>query len=206
MRENRDMSAPLIVGFGGTSRPGSSGELLVAAVLAQAERLGARTQLFGGAALAALPHFAPERSERTVEQTAFVDAVRAADGIVIATPGYHGGVSGLVKNAIDLLEDLREDKRSYFDGRAVGLIVTAAGWQACGVTLMSMRGIVHAMRGWPTPHGITVNTVAQRAIVQGQVADPGVLESITQQARHVVEFAMGSRGRSLSQLPMTAMP
>jgi FMN reductase len=102
----------------------------------------------------------------------------AQDGIVIATPGYHGGVSGLVKNAIDLLEDLREDKRSYFDGRAVGLIVTAAGWQACGVTLMSMRGIVHAVRGWPTPHGITINTVAQRAIVNGQIADPGVIESI----------------------------
>ena len=185
--------SPLIVGFGGTLRPGSSGEVLVSAALSQAEMLGARTLFFGGTALAALPHFVPESSHRTAEQTRFVEAVRAADGIFIATPGYHGGVSGLVKNAIDLLEDLREDTRPYLDGRAVGIIVTAAGWQACGVTLMSMRGIVHAMRGWPTPQGVTINTVAQRVIVDGKLSDPQVTESIALQVRHVVEFARAAR-------------
>lgn len=186
------MKTPLIVGFGGTSRAGSSGEVLASAVLSEAKALGARTQFFGGAHLAALPHFAPENRERTAEQTAFVEAVRVADGLVIATPGYHGGVSGLVKNAIDLLEDLREDHRSYFDGRAVGLIVTAAGWQACGVTLMSLRGIVHAMRGWPTPHGITVNTAVQRLLVDGEIVDSTLKGSIALQARHVVQFAAGA--------------
>jgi FMN reductase len=192
------MHAPFIVGFGGTSRASSTGEILASAVLSEAQALGARVQFFGGAALAALPHFAPESRERTTEQIAFVEAVRSADGLVIATPGYHGGVSGLVKNAIDLLEDLREDRRPYFDGRAVGLIVTAAGWQACGVTLMSMRGIVHAMRGWPTPHGITVNTVAQRAIVEGRIADPALREAIALQARQVVQFAVAANPGPLS--------
>src|SRR3954447_4811430 len=103
------MHAPFIVGFGGTARASSSGEVLASAVLSAAEALGARVQFFGGAALAAPPHFAPENLERTAEKIAFVTAVRSADGLVIATPGYHGGVSGLVKNAIDLLEDLRED-------------------------------------------------------------------------------------------------
>jgi FMN reductase len=187
------MAAPLVVGFGGTSRAGSSGELLVSAVLAQAERLGARTQLFSGIALAGLPHFSPEGRDRTPEQIAFVEAIRAADGVIIATPGYHGGVSGIVKNAIDLLEDLREDSRPYFDGRAVGLIVTAAGWQACGVTLTSMRGIVHSMRGWPTPQGITVNTAAQQVFADGKIADTGLADSISLQARHVVQFAMGAK-------------
>lgn len=185
------MSVPFIVGFGGASRPGSSGEVLVSAVLEQAAILGARTQLFNGAALAALPHFAPENHDRTMQQTEFVEAIRAADGIVIATPAYHGGISGLVKNAIDLLEDLRQDERSYFDGRAVGLIVTAAGWQACGVTLTSMRGIVHAMRGWPTPQGISVNTAAQQAIIGGKIADARLADSIMMQARHIVQFALG---------------
>ena len=187
------MPTPLIVGFGGTSRAGSSGELLVSAVLAHAELLGARTQLFSGMALSALPHFSPEGRTRTSEQTTFVEAIRTADGIVIATPGYHGGVSGLVKNAIDLLEDLRNDSRPYFDGRAVGLIVTAAGWQACGVTLTSMRGIVHSMRGWPTPQGITVNTAAQQVFADGKIVDPALADSISLQARHVVQFAMGAK-------------
>jgi FMN reductase len=148
----------LIVGIGGTTRPGSSSEKLLRAVLADAEAAGAQTILFCGPDLAKLPHFAPHASQRTPEQTALVDAVRRADGIVIATPGYHGGVSGLVKNAIDLLEDLREDSRSYFEGRPVGLIVTAGGWQACGVTLSALRDVVHALRGWPTPLGIAINS------------------------------------------------
>jgi len=72
-----------------------------------------------------LPHFAPESTERTPAQRELIDAVRAADGLVIGTPGYHGGISGLVKNAIDLLEDKRGDKRVYFDGLPVGIVVSA---------------------------------------------------------------------------------
>lgn len=149
---------PFIVGIGGTTRPGSSTERALAVALAHAERSGAKTQLFGGRELAALPTFNPECQTRTDEERAFVDAVRRADGILLASPGYHGGVSGLVKNAIDLLEDLRSDERVYLDGRAVGCIVTAAGWQGCNTTLSALRDIAHALRGWPTPLGVTLNT------------------------------------------------
>jgi FMN reductase len=183
------MSAPLIVGFGGTTRPGSSGERLASAVLARTADLGAKTLFFCGCELAALPHFAPENSVRTPKQIEFIEAIRLADGIVIATPGYHGGVSGLVKNAIDLLEDLREGPRPYFHGRAVGLIVSAAGWQAGGVTLASMRGIVHAMRGWPTPLGIMVNTVAQKLFDEdGRLVDDGTARLLEEQARQIMFF------------------
>lgn len=181
------MSAPLIVGIGGTTRPGSSGERMVRAVLSEVETLGAQTRMFGGAELAALPHFAPESPARTPAQREFVEAVRQADGLVIGSPGYHGGVSGLVKNALDLLEDLREDARVYFDGRAVGLVVVAAGWQGCGVTLQALRGIVHAMRGWPTPLGITVNTVEQKPFdADGRLIDEGVLGAVRAQAQQVM--------------------
>ena len=83
-----------------------------------------------------------------------VEAVRAADGLIIASPGYHGSISGLVKNALDGLEDLRDDVRPYLDGRAVGLIVRADGPQAGDSTLAALRAIVHALRGWPTPLGV----------------------------------------------------
>ncbi|NCP18991.1 MAG: NAD(P)H-dependent oxidoreductase [Erythrobacter sp.] len=153
---------PRIVGIGGTQRPNSSTELLVRAVLDICEKHGAHVQLFGGEELSALPHFDPYSKERTEAENEFVEAVRQADGIVIGSPSYHGGVSGLTKNALDLLEDLRSDERPYFDGRPVGLLVTAAGWQAGGVTLAALRGIVHAMRGWPTPIGVAINTIEQK--------------------------------------------
>ena len=61
--------------------------------------------------------------------------LRRADGLIVATPAYHGGVSGLVKNALDFTEDLRGDERVYLSGRAVGCIVCADGAQAMGSTL-----------------------------------------------------------------------
>lgn len=181
---------PFIVGIGGTTRPGSSSERLVAMVLAEAEQAGARARLFGGAELAALPHYAPENPQRTAQQQELVEAVRAADGLVIGTPGYHGGISGLVKNAIDLLEDTREDARVYFDGLPVGLVVSAAGWQGGGVTLSALRDVVHAMRGWPTPVGIAVNTIAQRLFDQdGSCIDVGVSGAIVTQAVQIMRLA-----------------
>ncbi|MGW2343559.1 NADPH-dependent FMN reductase [Streptomyces sp. NPDC001661] len=180
----------LIVGIGGTTRPGSSSELAVRAALSATEERGARTVHFGGDFLASLPHYAPERPERTDEQRRLVDAVRRADGLVIGSPGYHGGISGLVKNALDLLEDLRDDERVYFDGRAVGLVVTAAGWQACGTTLGALRNVVHAMRGWPTPLGVTLNSGQGRLFTpDGACADPAAAAQLSLLGDQVHGFA-----------------
>ena len=181
---------PLIIGIGGTTRPGSSTECALAAALAHARRLGARTQLFGGAELAALPPFNPQVSTRTPQEAAFVDAVRQADGILLASPGSHGGISGLVKNAIDLLEDLRSDRRVYLDGRAVGCIVTAAGWQGCNTTLGAMRSIVHALRGWPTPLGVTLNTAGVALFDnQGRCTDEAIQRALEAVAEQALAFA-----------------
>jgi FMN reductase len=63
----------------------------------------------------------------------------------------------VLENALDYVEDLREDERPYFDGRAIGCIVCANGWQATMTTLVGMRLTVHARRGWPTPLGVVIN-------------------------------------------------
>lgn len=184
---------PLLVGIGGTTRPGSSTERALSAALAHAETLGATTQLFGGRELAALPAFNPENQTRTPQEIAFVEAVRQADGILFASPGYHGGVSGLVKNAIDLLEDLRTDSRVYLDGRAVGCIVTAAGWQGCNTTLGALRSIVHALRGWPTPLGVTLNTAGVSLFdASGRCTDAAAQRALEMLAEQALAFAFSA--------------
>lgn len=187
------MSPKKIVGLGGTFRQASSSERLVRAVLADCQSMGAETIMFDGPALASLPHFNPANPQRTAQEAALVAAIRDADGIVIGSPGYHGGYSGLVKNAVDLLEDLRADTRVYFDGRPVGLVVTAAGWQACGTTLSALRDVIHAMRGWPTPVGIAVNSVEQKPFSpDGSVVDEGVARAIRSQAQQIMGFRTAS--------------
>jgi FMN reductase len=113
-----------------------------------------------------------------------VDALRRADGVIIASPGYHGSVSGLVKNALDYVEDLREDDNPYLSGRAVGCVTTAYGWQAAVTTLQTLRSIVHALRGWPTPLGAAINSASTR-VAYGQRTDEQVAFQLTTVGREV---------------------
>jgi FMN reductase len=142
---------PFIVGIGGTTRAGSTSELALRATLAHAEALGARTALLCATELV-MDAYDPMVKTRSASAQRLVQLLREADGIVIASPSYHGSIPGLLKNALDYTEDMRSDERPYFDGRAVGCVVCAEGIQAMGTTLFTLRSIVHALRGWPTPY------------------------------------------------------
>jgi FMN reductase len=177
-----------IVGIGGTTSPGSSTEQALKIALRAAEAEGADVALFDGAALAALPHYALGAADRSDEARRQVAAVRHAHGLVIASPGYHGSISGLVKNAIDYIEETAKDSRVYLDGLPVGLIVTAYGWQATGSTLATMRSIVHALRGWPTPLGAAIRSTAGM-FRDSQCSDPGAAAQLDLVGKQVAEFA-----------------
>jgi FMN reductase len=111
----RRVNSPYIVAVGGTLRAGSSTEKAMRHVLRAAERAGARTRLISGPALE-LPMYQPDNAERTDAARDLVAQLALADGIVLGSPGYHGSISGLVKNALDYAEDLRGDVRPYFSG------------------------------------------------------------------------------------------
>ena len=178
----------LIIGIGGTTRPGSSTERALRMALKAAEEQGARTILFDGPFLASLSMYDPA-SERSDAERELIEAVRSADGLIIASPAYHGGVSGLVKNALDLLEETSKDTRPYLHGRPVGLIVTAYGWQATGATLASLRTIVHALRGWPTPFGAGFNTLESRFGDDGSCSDGSAANLLALVAQQVMSFS-----------------
>lgn len=175
------MTQPHIVAIGGTLRPQSSTASALSHALSLAEAAGARTTLLTGPAID-FPNFDPETALERPEICAFVEVIRAADGILIGSPGYHGTLSGLVKNALDHVELLRGDARVYFDGMPVGLIATAGGWQAAVSTLHALRSIVHALRGWPTPMGVAINVGAGGDVLTQ--AEPGIAIMMAQ----IMEF------------------
>lgn len=147
----------LVVGVGGTFRTGSSTERAVEKVLGHAESLGAKTLMFGGASLD-FPMYRPNVTRDDPHLVKFLDALRSANAVVIGSPGYHGAISGLIKNALDYVEEMSSDEHPYLDGRAVGCVATGSGWQGANATLTSLRSITHALRGWPTPLGLALNT------------------------------------------------
>ena len=180
---------PLVVGIGGTIGGISSTQRALRIALDAACKEGFRTRMFGGADMARLPLYDPRATERTEHEREFVDTIRQASALIIASPGYHGSISGVVKNALDLLEETARDDRPYLADMPVGLIATAYGWQATGSTIAALRSIVHALRGWPTPFAAAINTQLTKFDDEGGSSDPAVLEKLSLIGRQVARFA-----------------
>ncbi len=140
-----------------------------------------------------MPMYAPHQLERTPGALELVAALRDADAVVVGSPGYHGAISGLVKNALDYIEDLREDPRVYLDNTPWGCISCAYGWQAAVNTLGQLRSIGHALRAWPTPLGVAINSAEPIWDDGGQLVDESVRNQLDLLANQVLTFAAAHR-------------
>lgn len=190
-----------VVGIGGTTRPESSSEIALGLVMRALRNRGCETRQFSGDAM----RLAPYEPGGPLQPGAIevIEQCRAADAVVISSPGYHGTVSGMVKNVLDHLEELRDDARPYLDGRPVGCIAVANGWQAAVNTLRTLRDIVHSLRGTPTPLGVSINSVGG-SFSAGSCTDKAILERLDILAGQVHDLAVGIaavRSRSLSAAP-----
>ena len=182
------MSSLRILGIGGTTRQGSSSEVALHVAGRRAKELGAEMEFFAGRDLV-LPMYRAQELQRSEEVTRFVEALRRADGIFLASPGYHGSISGMIKNALDYAEDLKDADPPYFEGKAVGCITCAFGWQATGTTLLALRQVVHSLRGWSTPEGVGINTASKVFAPDGTCIDADVEQRLHRMAEQVVSFA-----------------
>ncbi|MEV6805184.1 NAD(P)H-dependent oxidoreductase [Streptomyces sp. NPDC051129] len=189
-----------VVGIGGSTRAGSIAEQALRVALGAAQRLGAEVTLIGGAELA-MPMYDPKEAVRSVRARRLVTEIAAADGLLLASPAYHGTISGLVKNALDHVEDLRTDVRPYFSGRAVGCVAVGQGWQGAVATLGALRDVVHALRGWPTPLGVVLGDGRIGFHADGCCTDPHVQDRLTAVGEQVMEFARMRAAVSLAGEP-----
>jgi FMN reductase len=178
--------ATRVLGIGGTLRPNSTSELALRHALRVAEQMGAATELITAQTLE-LPMYDPANAEAP-GASALIQAARSANAVIIATPGYHGNMSGLIKNALDYLQELAGDPAPYLHGRAVGCIVTAAGWQAGVTSLAALRATVHALRAWPTPLGVVINSAVPPFGTDGEPVEPAVAGQLMEMVHQVVSF------------------
>lgn len=191
---------PYIVGIGGALHLGSTTELAIRHAFAGAD---AELDVFAGADLD-LPLYAAQSPAQTPAVQRLLRALRRADGVVIGSPGYHGGLSGVVKNALDYIEFMRDDERPYLSGRAVGCIANAAGWQGAMSALAATRNIVHALRGWPTPLGVCLAGPQKPFDAQGRCTDTGVNRNLRALAAEVLQFAQWQRHSAPVMAPRPA--
>ncbi|MBJ7471039.1 MAG: NAD(P)H-dependent oxidoreductase [Solirubrobacteraceae bacterium] len=176
-------NAPFILGICGSMRFGTANEQALRVALERVDQLGGRTQLIPGSRLI-LSNFDDEEAPEAKAQW-LIEAVAAAEGVILCSPSYHGGLPGLLKNALDYLELTAKHPRPYLRGLPVGCIATGDGWQGPNSTLLALRQTVHALQGWPTPLGVAQN------INDGGIGD--ARDSIRTIAEQVMEFALMRR-------------
>jgi FMN reductase len=178
--------------IGGSLRAGSASEQILRACSDLARRHGARTSLLPAAQLV-LPPYLPDSDDRQAAAHRLLSTVRAADGLIVATPTYHGGMSGLLKNALDHLEDLAADTPAYLDAKVVGTI--AVGWSEHGAAtaITDVRNTVLSLRGWTTPMAVTVNSYAD-----GWLHDPRLRRRLDILVGQVLDFAAQHRSTRLA--------
>src|SRR6266498_355088 len=76
------------------------------------------------------------------------ELVKRADAFILATPDYHGSMSGSLKNFLDYFW-------SEFAGKTFGYIVAS---HEKGLTVMDqMRTAVRQCYGWSLPYGISIH-------------------------------------------------
>lgn len=189
------MSGVQIALLGGSLRPGSVSEQVLRACADLAAVHAARVTVLTAAQLV-LPPYVLDRTQRTPAANRLLSVLRAADGLVIATPTHHGGASGLLKNALDYVEDLADDMPAYLTGRAVG--AAAVGWSEHGAAtaVADLRNTIMCLRGWATPMAVTVNSAAPPVAEGGIQANPQVMRRLEILVGQVAEFARQTRAVS----------
>jgi chromate reductase len=118
-----------ILALGGSLREGSRNRALLneAAVLVPP---GTDLDLSALPVIGSLPLFNQDVIERDgfpPEAVELKDALRAADGLLIATPEYNWGIPGFLKNAIDWASRPSSDIRHVFGDLPVALIGAGGG-------------------------------------------------------------------------------
>jgi FMN reductase len=136
-----------VVGICGSLRPNGWTAAALKIALAGAEEKGATAELLDLRDYD-LP-FCTGGSLDAVQGSAGVERLRQkvfeARGVILATPNYHGSLSGVLKNALDLMS-MRE-----FEGKVVGLIGVSGGRMGGTFTLNTLRAIGRTLHAWVIP-------------------------------------------------------
>ncbi len=110
-------------------------------------------------------------------------ALKDSQGIILATPEYHGSLTGALKNMLDLMTI--ED----FETKIIGLVGVAGGDIGAINSLNTMKTICRNLHCWVLPQEVSIANSAQTFDDDGAVKDPAIEERLLNVGRQVVKFA-----------------
>lgn len=108
------------------------------------------------------------------------EVVKQADGLILATPEYHGSVSGVLKNVLDLMSF------EHLSGKVTG-VISVLGGQSNSNALNDLRVIMRWVHAWVIPEQVAIGQAWQAFNEQGQLRDEKLAERMDGFAKSLVE-------------------
>lgn len=115
------------------------------------------------------------------------NAVRSADGLILATPEYHGSVSGVLKNALDLMSF------EHLSDKVVGTI-SVLGGQTNNNALNDLRVILRWVHAWVIPDQVAIGQAWKAFDSDGKLLDEKLSQRFDKFAESLVESTRKLRG------------
>ena len=109
--------------------------------------------------------------------------LREAQGIIIATPEYHGSLTGALKNMFDLMST------AEFEGKIVALIGVAGGRVGAIHSLNTMKTVCRNLHCWVLPQEVSIADSGNVIGDDGLVLDAALEERLLNLGQQVVKFA-----------------
>ena len=108
--------------------------------------------------------------------------VKSADGVILATPDYHGSFSGVLKNALDLMG------YEEFEGKMVGLVAVSNGRMGAVDALNGLRNVGRALHAWVVPEQAAVAEAWNAFESSGCLKDSETAERLRRVGQQVALF------------------
>jgi NAD(P)H-dependent FMN reductase len=173
-----------VVGICGSIRAGSFTRMALAETLAGAAGEGAATRLIDPRDYQLPFVTAPDGPEQKLSDVRRLRAdIRPADGIILATPEYHGSFSGVLKNVIDLMGF------EEFEGKMLGLVGVSGGRMGAFDALNTLRSVGRALHAWVLPQQVSIPEVWSVFDSGGRIKDDRVGHRLRETGAQVARFA-----------------
>jgi FMN reductase len=164
-----------ILGVAGSTRGQSYSTKALNIALGHAKARGAEVRLLD-LGRTPIPFYNPNAGESKDLQRAS-EAVAWADGFILASPDYHGSMSGTLKNFLDHFYE-------EFAGKVFAYIVAS---HEKGLTVMDqMRTAVKQCYGWSMPYGVSVN--GEQDFKGGEIANERIARRVKMMSRDLVVY------------------
>lgn len=117
----------------------------------------------------------------------FKDAIERADGLLFACPEYNGGITGVLKNAVDWASRLGKTRKvAALTGKTICIIGASPGITGTVRAQDQLRLILRRAGARSEPQGDVLVFQAHTKIIDGRLADERTREAL---GRHLAGFA-----------------